>query len=95
MQPAVSTHVLSLCESTALVLVLGCLHVCLSVSLCLHPGCFVPCRWPQKFELQMRAFRNNDRRSKTAVRSCAFPSPSLLEALQPSAPCNAETGTGV
>ncbi|KAL3138106.1 hypothetical protein ABBQ38_005336 [Trebouxia sp. C0009 RCD-2024] len=52
-------------------------------------------RWPQKFELQMRAFRNSDRKSKTAVRSCAFPAPSLLEALHPLAPCNAETGTGM
>lgn len=52
------------------------------------------CRWPQKFELQVRAFRNSDRKSKTAVRSCGFPSPSLLKAADNSAPFNAETGTG-
>lgn len=51
-------------------------------------------RWPQKFELQMRAFRNSDRKSKTAVRSCSFPSPALLAAADPSAGFNAETGSG-
>lgn len=54
----------------------------------------VSCRWPQKLELQMRAFRNSDRKSKTAVRSCAFPSPSLMESAGSSGPVNAETGTG-
>lgn len=57
-------------------------------------GCGMSCRWPQKFELQMRAFRNSDRKSKTAVRSCAFPSPSLMESTGSSGPVNAETGTG-
>lgn len=51
-------------------------------------------RWPQKFELQMRAFRNSDRKSKTAVRSCSFPSPALLAAADLSAGFNIETGSG-
>ena len=42
----------------------------------------------------MRAFRNSDRKSKTAVRSCSFPSPALLAAADPSAGFNAETGSG-
>ena len=54
----------------------------------------VGCRWPQKFELQMRAFRNSDRKSKTAVRSCSFPSPALLTAADGSAAFSAETGSG-
>lgn len=51
-------------------------------------------RWPQKFELQMRAFKNSDRKSKTAVRSCSFPSPALLAPAESPESFNEETGAG-
>ena len=72
--------------------------LCLTVLACVFASCGMTrvwCfRWPQKFELQMRAFRNSDRKSKTAVRSCSFPSPALLAAADSSAGFNAETGSG-
>ena len=74
------------------------IHLCLGT--CVRCARLVSCRWPLKFELQMRAFRNSDRKSKTAVRSCSFPSPLLLEPAADSqlhgrsTSINAETGTG-